>query len=95
MKTREEIITSMCYTYRHDFGLVVDSDESLYTLSGITRNERQHIWNTMSQIFDNDIAPQLDEYNQLVDGESVVLPKSKEHAEAMIRVATFYLEHSK
>ncbi len=62
MKTREEIITSMCYTYRHDYGL----DKSVGTgfadiiSSGMTEGERALLWNQMSQIFDNDIAPYME-----------------------------------
>ena len=66
----------MCYTYRHDFGLIVDNDEAMYSLSGITRNERQRIWNTMAQIYDNDIAPMLEDYRQVNEGEAITLPKS-------------------
>lgn len=36
-----------------------------------------------------------EELRKLNDGESVVLPKSKEHAESMIRVACFYLDSLK
>lgn len=58
MKTREEIITSMCYTYRHDYGLTISEDDRMYTLSsGVTEQERKAIWNTMAQIYDNDIVP--------------------------------------
>jgi hypothetical protein len=61
MKTREQIITSMCYTYRHDYGLTITEDDRMYTLnSGVTETERKSIWNTMAQIFDNDIAPYMD-----------------------------------
>ncbi len=95
MKTREEIIHNMCMTYRHDFDLVVENDEAMYSLSGITRNERQRIYNDMSQIFDNDIAPILEDYRKVNDGESVTVPKSKEHAEAMLRVAQWYLDTNK
>ncbi len=62
IKTREEIITSMCYTYRHDFGL----NKSLGTgfadiiSSGMTDEERQALWNQMAQIFDNDILPYME-----------------------------------
>ncbi len=62
MKTREEIITSMCYTYRHDYGL----DKSVGTgfadiiSSGMTVAERALLWNQMAQIFDNDIAPYME-----------------------------------
>ncbi len=62
MKTREEIITSMCYTMRHDYGL----DKSIGTgfadiiSSGMTKDERQALWNQMAQIFDNDINPYME-----------------------------------
>ena len=62
MKTREEIITSMCYTYRHDYGLdkpVGNSFSHLIT-SGMTDQERQWLWAVMAQIFDNDIAPHME-----------------------------------
>lgn len=59
--TREEIITRMCYTYRHDYGLEISEDDKMYTLmSGMTRREREELYNTMSQIFDNDIAPNME-----------------------------------
>jgi hypothetical protein len=59
--TREEIITSMCYTYRHDYGLTISEDDKMYTLiSGVTELERKGIWITMAQIFDNDIAPYME-----------------------------------
>ena len=61
MRTREQIITSMCYTYRHDYGLTISEDDKMYTLnSGVTELERKAIWNNMAQIFDNDIAPYMD-----------------------------------
>ena len=62
MKTREEIITNMCYTFRHDFGL----DKSIGTgfaniiSSGMTDEEREALWRQMAQIFDNDIAPYME-----------------------------------
>ena len=62
MKTREDIITAMCYTMRHDYGL----DKSIGTgfadiiSSGITKDERQAMWNQMAQIFDNDINPYME-----------------------------------
>ena len=61
MKTREQIIHSMCMTYRHDYGLTISEDDKMYTLnSGVTELERKAIWNTMAQIFDNDIAPDME-----------------------------------
>ena len=59
--TREEIINNMCLTYRHDYGLTISEDDKMYTLSsGVTEIERKGIWNTMAQIFDNDIAPYME-----------------------------------
>ncbi len=63
MRSREQIITSMCYTWRHDYGLAKHSDPGGYTFpfeSGMTENERQALWKSMAQIFDNDIAPYME-----------------------------------
>ena len=90
MKTREEIINSMCYTWRHDFGLD-KHPEALPFEAGMTALERQHLWNTMAQIFDNDISPLLDEANDIQNGNRIVLPKTQEQAEAMLAAAEFYL----
>lgn len=54
MKTREQIITSMCFTWRHDYGLKKDK------FSGMTDEEREFLRKRMTQIFDNDIAPHMD-----------------------------------
>jgi hypothetical protein len=62
MKSREEIITSMCYTWRHDYGLdrqEHDSGGGLVT-AGLTSQERQLLWKQMAQIFDNDILPHME-----------------------------------
>jgi hypothetical protein len=59
--TREQIITSMCYTYRHDYGLDrKDTDPSW--VAGMTQAERESLWNTMAQIFDNDIEPRVNSW---------------------------------
>jgi len=63
MKTREEIITSMCYTYRHDYGLTKSPDSGSYSFpfeAGMTFEEQQALWRQMAQIFDNDIAPHME-----------------------------------
>ena len=88
MKTREEIINSMCYTWRHDFGLDKDHDS---LSSGMTAMERVLLWNAMAQIFDNDISPLLDEANDILIGSRIVLPKTQEQVEAMLAAAEFYL----
>ena len=60
--TREDIIAGMCYTCRHDFGLDKrDSDDFASQLSsGMTRSEREALWQQMAQIFDNNIAPHME-----------------------------------
>ena len=58
MKTREEIIYSMCLTKRHDFGL--DRHPGDVLTSGMTETERTALWNEMAQIFDNDILPWME-----------------------------------
>ena len=61
MKTREEIITGMCYTWRHDYGLdrrEHDGPGGLIT-AGLTNEERHRLWLQMAQLFDNAIAPYM------------------------------------
>lgn len=62
MKTREQIITSMCYTFRHDYGLTKHPDPGGYDFpgtAGMTEAEQTYLYNQMAQIFDNDIAPNM------------------------------------
>ena len=71
MKTREQIITSMCMTYRHDYSLIKESDPGDYDFpisAGMTELQRKALWNQMVQIFDNDILPfmKFKEDNNLV-----------------------------
>lgn len=59
---RNTIITNMCYTFRHDYGLTKPEGNSFSDMlsSGMTEDERRYLWNTMAQIFDNDIAPHME-----------------------------------
>ena len=91
MKSKEEIINDMCYTYRHDYGLDKDPNDPPWT-AGMTPDERKGLYQTMSQIFEHNIEPLLKQYNALTEGNSVVIPKDKEHAEAMVRIGMFYLD---
>lgn len=52
-KTREQIIESMCMTWRHDFN-IIRSPENKF--SGMTIQEREFLYSQMSQVFDNVIA---------------------------------------
>lgn len=49
----------MCYTYRHDYGLDRHPDDPPW-VAGMTESERKGLWQTMSQIFDNNIAPYME-----------------------------------
>jgi hypothetical protein len=62
MKTREEIITNMCYTMRHDYGLDKDIGNGFISelSAGMTKDEREVLWRQMAQLFDNDIAPYME-----------------------------------
>jgi hypothetical protein len=67
MKTRDQIITNMCYTYRHDYGLIKDPDYKNHhndfideISAGMYQWEREQLWKAMAQIFDNDIAPHME-----------------------------------
>ena len=99
MKTKEEVVRDMCYTWRHDYGLdrqEHDGPGGLIT-AGLTDAERKLLWRQMEQLYDNCIAPLLIEQtsaiNDVNSGDRIVLPKSREHAENMIKVAQFYLDH--
>jgi hypothetical protein len=69
MSNRDEIITSMCYTQRHDYGIVKDpvykdrpgmTDFIDVISSGMYQWEREQLWKQMAQLFDNDIAPHME-----------------------------------
>lgn len=95
MKSREEIINNMCMTYRHDYGLEInEADRHLTFMSGMTRSERVVLFNTMAQIYDNDIAPLLNSAIQYEEGTRVPLPVNTEQAKYMILVAEHYLKHN-
>ena len=62
---REQIITSMCHTYKHTHGITNDwpNDEASYTsilASGMTLAERESLWKKMARIFDTNIAPNME-----------------------------------
>ncbi len=71
MKTKEQIIHSMCMTYRHDYGLTKpegDPSNIGYALqAGMTPSEQLSLYRDMKQLFDNDIAPILSEYEDEIN----------------------------
>jgi hypothetical protein len=63
MKNKEQIITDMCYTYRQDYGLDKDPNSPSWC-AGMTPEERKGLYNTMSQIYENNIEPLLKQYKE-------------------------------
>lgn len=66
---REKIITAMCMTWRHDFGIVKNNQANTIAdiiSCGMTQIEREQLIEKMAQIFDNDIAPNMS-FNTEVD----------------------------
>lgn len=58
-RTREEIINNMCLTWDHSYFLPEPYSVMGVTI-GLTNEEKQLLWDRMAQIFDNDIAPNME-----------------------------------
>lgn len=92
--TREQIINNMCMTFRHDYGLEISEDDRMYTLmSGMTKRERESLYQSMAQIFDNDIAPILENAMKYEAGTHCPIPKNIEQAKGMLLIAENYLKN--
>lgn len=61
--TKDQIINSMCLTWRHDFGL--DKRHDAFGYSGMTPDERDALRRRMAQLFDHHIAPLIAENERL------------------------------
>ena len=63
MKTKQEIITAMCITFRHDYGLPKENYRIEGThgalSSGMTKQEQETLYNTMLKIYTNAIEPYM------------------------------------
>lgn len=55
-KNKEEIIHSMCLTYRHDYGLRKEKTDPTW-VSGMTTEDAKMLYKTMEMIYNNDIEP--------------------------------------
>ena len=60
MKNKEEIITDMCMTYRHDYGLRKSDGEPNWT-SGMTEQDAKMLYKVMEQIYNNNIEPIIEQ----------------------------------
>lgn len=94
MRNKHEIINDMCITYRHDFGLRKKIGDPSWT-AGMTEEDSIMLYKTMEQIYNHNIEPLLNEFNELKEGRAVQLPKSKEHAALMYKIAQMYLGENK
>ena len=63
MRTKQEIITAMCITFRHDYGLPKENYRIEGThdplSSGMTKQEQETLYNTMLKIYTNAIEPYM------------------------------------
>ena len=63
MRTKQEIITAMCITIRHDYGLPKENyriEGTHEPLSpGMTKQEQETLYNTMLKIYTNAIEPYM------------------------------------
>lgn len=90
MKPKEQIIHEMCLSYRHDFGLHKEDSDPNWT-AGMTSSDANMLYKTMEHIYESNIEPLLQEFNDLKNGKSVQVPQSKEHAALMFKLASMYL----
>lgn len=59
MKTREEIVHSMCVMYREDYEVSKLATDPPW-VRGMTALERRGLWRVMEQIYDINIKPVLE-----------------------------------
>ena len=77
MKTKQEIITAMCITFRHDYGLPKENYRIEGThgalSSGMTKQEQETLYNTMLKIYTNAIEPYM-----VIRGETYIPQPDKD-----------------
>jgi hypothetical protein len=64
MKTKPEIITAMCFNFRHDYGLPketvrVNGQDVPIGSTGMTEDEQDNLYRRMLQIYNNAIEPYM------------------------------------
>ena len=89
---REQIIHNMCMTFRHEYGLGSGEDNRMHAF--MPEQEAQILFNNMARIFDNDIAPLIENAKRYEEGTHIPIPVNSEYAKAMILVAEHYLQHT-
>ena len=64
MKTKEQIVSEMCFTMRHDYGLNKTASDCVIK-AGMTDKEREFLRSEMSQLYDHHIAPLVKELKKI------------------------------
>jgi hypothetical protein len=64
MKTKQDIITAMCFTFRQDYGLPketirVEGQAVPIGSSGMTQDEQDNLYRSMLQLYNNAIEPYM------------------------------------
>ena len=61
MKTKWDIINSMCLTYDHRYAMInkedLDTDDIIGKITCLSKDEKQGIHRQMKQLYENDIEP--------------------------------------
>ena len=58
--TRRRIVTGMCFTTRHDYGLMeieTDNKSVAITMMGMNAQQREALYRQMDQLYDHHIDP--------------------------------------
>lgn len=76
---RGRIVTGMCFTARHDYGLINPDDDShfSFSLSGMNNQQRMALYNQMDQLYDHHIKPLVEVLKELRDETEDVELKEK------------------
>lgn len=61
IKSKEDVILSMCLTYNHAYVLPTKPDDDDSPLNcALTASEKEYVYRQMKQIFENDIEPYME-----------------------------------
>lgn len=72
MDSKHKIVTDMCFTMRHDYGLDRCEDEGsvAFSMCGMTDSDRLALYRQMEQLYDHHIQPLVDELKEVRDGKN-------------------------
>lgn len=79
-------------TLRHDY-MLDRRDDALPMEAGMTDSEREFLYRQMDQIYEHNFADTAQRLHDLETGKYLVLPQDREHAQRMLQVAQYFLDH--